>query len=287
VSANFVLNFYTQPVYGNIVVNASLNGATWSGLVNYLLSGPTQTTNYAVPLNYTYAPTGTYNLSYTGGGPAGATLVNITPSPSLPLYNGQTIIFTMNFISQPSYGTITVNALLDGQPWRVAIGSGAISYTLTGPKSDSSNTVPATFGYMPPGVYTLSYNGGGPIGATLTNISPVPSQNLTPGGNIAFTLNFTGQPKGTVIVNATINSQPWSGQVGYSISGPYVESGSSAPRTFSNAPAGTYTLHYSAGGPAGCTFEGVNPTTQTLSAGGTITFTIMFKFQSIPGTLTK
>lgn len=281
-SGGFVLNFYTQQASGNIVVNATLNGSPWSGAVHYILSGPFQNSDNVVPRTYTNIPAGNYTITYTGGGPANATLTSVTPAPSQALAGGQTIVFNMNFTAQPSTGTITVNALLDGQPWRVAVGSGSISYTLNGPKFDSSNTVPATFSNMPAGPYTLSYNSGGPIGATLTHITPAPSQNLSPGGALSFTLNFTGQPKGTVVVNATVNGQVWSGQVGYVIQGPYVESGSSAPRSFSNAPAGTYSINYHAGGPPGATFEGISPPTQILPAGGTIVFSIMFKFQGLP-----
>ncbi len=282
ISGGFVLNFYTQPVSGNIVVSATLNGSPWSGGVNYFISGPLQNSDNTVPRTYTSIPAGTYTLTYSGGGPAGAMLASITPSPSQRLDGGRTIAFTMNFITQPGSGTINVNALLDGQPWRVAIGSGSINYTLIGPKHDSSTTVPQTFSNMPAGPYTLNYNGGGPIGATLTSITPSPSQNLSSGGAITFTLNFTGQPKGTVIVNATLNGQPWSGQVGYIVQGPYVESGSSTPRNFTGAPAGSYSVQYRSGGPPQSIFEGVTPSTQILPAGGTITFTIMFKFQGLP-----
>ncbi len=281
-SAGFVLNFSTKQTTGNVVVNATLNGSSWSGAVNYFLSGPFQISDSMVPRTYSNVPTGTYSISYAGGGPSGATLASITPAPSQNLASGRTVIFNMNFVAQPSTGTITVSALLDGQPWQVAIGSGSISYTLTGPKTDSSSTVPATFSSMPAGPYTLNYNSGGPIGATLTGISPAPSQNLSPGGAIAFTLNFTGQPKGQVSVAVTFEGQPWSGEIGYVVGGPYTESGSSAPRTFSNAPAGSYSLQYSSGGPPGGVFEGVSPSSQMLPAGGTIMFNIMFKLAPGP-----
>lgn len=282
-SVAFTFNFSTQQTSGNIVVNANLNGLPWSGMVNFVLSGPFQMADNGVPRTYTTIPAGNYSLTYASGGPAGATLRSITPAPSQMLAGGRTIVFNLNFVAQqPSTGTINVSALLDGQPWRVAIGSGSIRYTLSGPKSDSSNTVPAQFGGMPTGAYTLTYNGGGPIGATLTSISPAPLQNLSPGGAISFVLHFTGQPKGTVIVQATVNGQAWSGQVGYTVTGPYVESGNSVPRNFSNAPSGTYSVNYAAGGPPGSIFEGVSPPTQILPSGGTATFIMMFKFQGIP-----
>jgi len=135
------------------------------------------------------------------------------------------------------------------------------------------------FSSMPAGMYTLNYNSGGPIGATLTGISPAPTQNLAAGGSIEYTLQFTGQPKGYVTVQATLDGQSWSGSVGYVLQGPYVESGSSVPRDFANAPQGNYSVQYSAGGPPQSSFIGVSSPSQTLPAGGSITFTLMFHFE--------
>jgi hypothetical protein len=233
-----------------------------------------------VPRSYTSVPTGNYTLTFMGGGPAGATLTNITPSPAQSLASGRSIGFNLNFSSQPSTGTISVSAMVDGKPWVTQPGSGSISYTLTGPSSDSGDTIPGTFSNKPAGLYTLNYNSGGPIGATLTNISPSPTQNLASGGSIQYVLQFTGQPKGQVTVNATLDGQPWNGSVGYVLQGPYVESGDSTPRSFANAPQGTYSVQYSGGGPPQSTFVGVSPQSQVLPPGGSITFTIMFHFQS-------
>ncbi len=287
----YTFSFSTQQTAGNVVINANLNGSPWSGTVNFNVTGPFQTSDVVVPRTYANIPAGNYNLNYMSGGPPGATLRAITPAPSQILAGGRTVVFTLNFVmSQPSTGTISVNALLDGQPWRVALGSGTISYSFTGPRSESSNAMPATLSDIPAGQYTLTFNGGGPVGATLTGISPTPLQNLLPGGNITFTLQFTGQPKGTITVNAVLNGQPWSGQVGYVVQGPYVESGNSIPWSFSGAPSGTYSVQYRVGGPPGATFEGISPPSQILPAGGTATFTLMFKFQGlrpepIPGPL--
>jgi hypothetical protein len=278
----FNINFSTQQATGNVVVNATLNGSPWSGPATYMLTGPFQTTDNAVPRTYATIPSGSYTITYASGGPPGAALTGITPSPSQALAGGRTIVFNLNFVAQqPSTGTISINALLDGQPWRVAVGSGSINYAITGPRSQSGNTVPTSLGDMPTGPYTLTYNGGGPIGATLTNISPAPMQNLSPNGNITFVLNFTGQPKGNISVQATVNGQPWSGQVGYVVQGPYVESGNSAPWSFSGAPSGSYSVQYRSGGPPGSTFEGVSPPSQVLPPGGTAGFNLMFKFQGI------
>ena len=281
-STGFILNYYAPQQTGNVVVNATLNGSPWSGVVSYMLSGPFQSNDNQVPRTYNNVPVGNYTLTYTGGGPAGAVLTSITPAPTQSLTGGRTIGFNLNFTAQPSTGSITVNAMVDGQPWMTQPGSGPISYTVTGPANDSGNNIPGTFSGMPSGLYTLSYNSGGPIGATLTGISPSPTQNLAPNGSINFTLQFTGQPKGYVTVEAMLDGEPWSGSVGYVLQGPYVESGSSAPRDFANAPQGSYSVQYSAGGPPSSTFIGVSPPSQILPAGGSITFQLMFHFEGLP-----
>jgi hypothetical protein len=277
---HFVLNF-TRQSFGNVVINATLDGAPWSGNVAYNLHGPVTDYHGAVPQTYPNMPSGAYTLSYYGGGPEGATVGSITPSPTQTLQQGTTIVFNINFYRQPTAGMVVVNATLDGAPWQVAVGSGTINYTVNGPRTDSSRNVPETFSNMPPGNYTLTFNSGGPIGATLASISPASSQNLAPGGSIVFNLNFRGQAKGVVQVGAILNGAPWSGTVGYVVQGPHVESGYSAPQVFTNAPTGTYAVTYSSGGPPGAVFEGVTPSTQMLSPGGTIAFTIRFKFQGV------
>jgi hypothetical protein len=94
-----------------------------------------------------------------------------------------------------------------------------------------------------------------------------------------FTLNFTGQPKGNVTVQATIDGQSWSGPVSYVVQGPYIESGSAAPQNFGNAPQGTYSIQYKGGGPPGCSFTGISPSSQVLPPGGSINFVLMFHFE--------
>jgi hypothetical protein len=283
-AAGFVLNYYMQQQTGNVVVNATVDGSSWSGMVRYTLNGPFQSNDNQVPRTYKSVPAGNYSLIYSGGGPAGTTLTSITPAPAQTLAGDRTIGFNLNFTTQHSTGTIRVNATLDGQPWITQPGSGTISYTVTGPASDSGNAIPGKFSGMPVGIYTLNYNSGGPIGATLTNISPSPTQNLTPGGSVEYTLQFTGQPKGYVTVEATLDGKPWSGSVGYVLQGPYVESGSSAPRNFANAPQGSYSIQYKAGGPPQSSLIGVSPSSQMLPAGGSITFTLMFHFEGLmPG----
>jgi hypothetical protein len=130
---------------------------------------------------------------------------------------------------------------------------------------------------MPAKTYTLMYESGGPIGATLTSITPSPTLTLRPGGTISYSLNFSGQARGYVTVEAELDGEPWSGGASYTVSGPYVESGSSVTRTFSNAPQGTYSVNYRSGGPAQARFEGVYPSSEELRPGGSVTFTLRFR----------
>jgi len=278
----FTLNFHRQ-LAGNIVVNATVDGSPWSGPVNYTAVGPTTDFSSSVPQSFGNQPAGTYTLTYNSGGPPGATLISITPSPTQALPTGGTIAFTLNFHRQQVAGTIVVNATLDGAPWKVAIGSGVVNYTITGPKSDASSTVPETFSNCPPGTYTLVYSSGGPIGATLASITPSSSQNLPPGGTIVFNMNFYGQAKGSVTVMAVIDGQPWSGPISYTLNGPYVDSGYSVPETFSNCPQGVYTLSYMSGGPPSTVLERITPgPTQSLAPGGSAIFTLHFHFVGLP-----
>jgi len=279
----FTLNFHKE-LTGAIAVNATVDGLPWSGPVNYTINGPITDSSSSVPGNFSNQPAGTYTLTYNYGGPSGAMLINITPLPTQPLATGGAITFTLNFHRQQVAGTVMVNATLDGAPWRTAIGSGSINYSITGPRSDANSTMPDTFVNCPPGLYTLVYNSGGPIGATLASITPSPSQNLPSGGTIVFNMNFYGQAKGTVTVMAAIDGEPWSGSVNYTVVGPYVDSGYSVPDTVSNCPQGVYTVSYTSGGPPSTVLEGIVPApTQSLSPGGSLTFTLNFHFIGLPG----
>ena len=273
----FILKFYTQSA-GTIFVQSTLDGSPWSGRVSYTIRGPRTDSSYYVPDSFSNLPSGTYTLTYSSGGPTGATFVGVGPSARQYLSPGDTITFTLNFQSQAT-GTISVRATLDGSPWSVALGSGTISYTVSGPRTHSSNTVPDSFSNMPPGTYTLSYTSGGPIGATLVSITPSPRQNLPSGGSITFTMNFQTQAKGTVLVRATLDGEPWSGQVDYVLSGPYMDSGEYVPDSFTDCPSGSYALGYKSGGPHQSILLSITPPSQNLSPGGTITFILNFRFQ--------
>lgn len=264
---SFTLNFM-QPA-GIIAVNTTLDGSPWAGEVNYTVCGPKTDSSSAAPQVLSDLPAGTYTVTYNSGGPDGATLVNIKPSPTQTLDPDDTITFTLEFM-QPA-GAIAVKALVDGLPW-----SGRVHYTVDGPKTDCRSSVPQTFTNFPAGTYTVTYNSGGPATTTLVNVTPSPTQTLAPDGTITFTLNFM-QPAGSATVDATVDGSPWAGEVNYTITGPKTDFSSSVPQSFNNLPAGTYTVTYSSGGPDLSVLDAIHPSpTRTLSYGDNIKFTLNF-----------
>ena len=292
-STSFAFIFRSGNVSGTATISATLNGAPWSGPLNYTLShysinGPVEKTGYSIPNAISGLPAGNIQLTYNSGGPEGATLTGISPSAQQTLGSGGMVSFNMNFTHQQAYGNIVVHATIDGAPWQTAPGSGAISYSIQGPRSISGSTIPNSYTAHPAGSYIITYETGGPIGATFAGASPSTVQTLTANGTIIFTLNFRTQSRGTVYVNATLNGEPWSGSVGYVLTGPYPESGSHVPYSHSNAPSGSYSVNYSGGGPPSSLFEGVSPSSQYLPAGGSINFTLRFVFRGVmPGPLVK
>lgn len=128
------------------------------------------------------------------------------PSYSVPsgkLANGKTYYWRVNasegeqvspwstcwaFQTAAATSTIVVNATLDGAPW-----SGAVNYTITGPQAYSATSVSQSFSNLPAGSYAVGYSSGGPPGVTLASITPSPTQTLSAGGTLTFTLNFTFQ----------------------------------------------------------------------------------------------
>ena len=262
------------PTTGTILVNATLDGSSWSGAVYYTITGPKENSGSSVPATFSNLPAGTYTLTYSSGSPPGATLMSITPSSAQTLSTGGTITFTLNFHTVAA-SSIVVSATLDGSPW-----SGRVNYSIHGPYADSHSSVPYTFSNLPAGTYTLTYTSRGPSGATFGSISPSPTQTLASGGTIYFTMNFYTVATGTAYVDATLDGSAWSGPVSYTIHGPYTDSSYSVPDSFSGLPAGTYSLHYNSGGPAGATLAGITPPSQSLPAGGSISFTMNFSTQA-------
>jgi hypothetical protein len=103
---------------GNIQIQATFNGSPWSGNLFTNLWGPASYTDGGAPITHTELAPGSYSESYSAGGPGGAILSSITPSPSQTLTAGSTITFTYNFT-----GTNTFN-IGDPQPITTVMGTG-------------------------------------------------------------------------------------------------------------------------------------------------------------------
>jgi len=87
-------------------------------------------------------------------------------------------------------GDIEVKATLCDAPW-----TGAVQYKLTGPGATAptiinGNSVNATHSGVDCGNWTCEHVSGGPPGAYLVDITPDPTQEVTSGDTITFTLNF-------------------------------------------------------------------------------------------------
>ena len=282
----FTLNFKSKPITtAKVTVKATLDGAPWTGPVSFTLtaSGLPTISGTAAAQTYALVPLGTYTLNYLTGGPAGATLVGITSAATQAVVAGGNTIYTLNFQTKlVTADRVTVKATLDGAPW-----TGALSFTLTasGLPTISGTSVAQTHTAVPVGTYTLAYVTGGPPAATLVGITSAATQTLTVGGIHTYTLNFKSKevPRGTIIVNATWKQPrgivPWTGALSFTLTatGLPTISGTSVAHTYTGVPVGTYTLNYVSGGPPGLSPAGITSSaTQTLTAGGTVTFTIGF-----------
>jgi hypothetical protein len=182
----FTLNF-SSGKRGKINIKASLDGTPWEcsqGCINYTLSGPVTIQCDRVPLGTAPQPIGSYTLTYNSGGPSGAQLYGIAPEITQMLTANDSISFTLEF---KRVGTIVVNATLDGSSW-----VGSVDYTIEGAGSMMAGTyVPSSPTWGWPGTYTITYNSGGPSGATFIGITPTATQNLAGGGIIIFILDFS------------------------------------------------------------------------------------------------
>ncbi|OGO00979.1 MAG: hypothetical protein A2Y90_06330 [Chloroflexi bacterium RBG_13_52_12] len=249
-----------------VSVNVKLDGQDWSGPVAYTVQGPHEDSGTTAPQIFEEMPAGDYSLTYQSGGPAGAILDGITPS-TINLSGGQSGTFTMNFITLAS---IDVAASLDGQPW-----SGNIDYSIEGPKEATGTNAPQSYHDILLGLYTVKYNSGGPSDARFMDITPADTEDITNGENAAFTLNFQSFNKLNVL--ATLNGQPWNGNVSYAVSGLKPLSGLAVSQSFSGLPPGQYSLSYISGGPANAVLSGISPAaSQDVSSTGEVNFTLEF-----------
>jgi len=112
---------------GEIEVNATICGVTWSGPVSYTLNTTSTGCAPTPPIAGTHVPDafgptcddcGNWTCTYVSGGPPGAYLVDITPSPTQELPKGGFITFTLNFELPQDAAIIFDTWTLKGMPWQ-------------------------------------------------------------------------------------------------------------------------------------------------------------------------
>jgi hypothetical protein len=261
-----VLHFASKQA---IQVNASLDGQPWSGPTNYALEGAARVLGTEAPHRFVDLTADDYTVKYQSGGPLGAKLQDINP-PSVSHTANESKIetVTMNFISSKETLDMEVAATIDGQLW-----SGSISYQIEGFQGTAGTSVPKTYQVLPE-KYSLKYLSGGPQGATLTGITPTDAQNIQSQGT-KFTLNFKSNTK--INLQATLNGQPWSGDVVYSILGYEHFYGYASPGSFTVNFPGDYTATYYGGGPKNYVLSRISSSaTQSVPQNSEVTFRLEF-----------
>ncbi|MDD5230883.1 MAG: hypothetical protein PHC43_06095, partial [Candidatus Marinimicrobia bacterium] len=96
-------------------------------------------------------------------------------------------------------------------------------------------------------------------------------------------INMAGAGQGTIVVRARLDGEAWTGNIGYTLSGPETITGTAVRKQHSNVTAGSYTLTLISGGPSNAILDNISPAPSlSLSGGGTIIFTLNFKTASGP-----
>jgi hypothetical protein len=85
---------------GTIEVKATLDGDEWDGDVDYTLTPQTGSDidGTSVPGSHT-VDAGNWSCAYVTGGPAGAHFIEITPTSPQPVAAGETLTFTLEFVT--------------------------------------------------------------------------------------------------------------------------------------------------------------------------------------------
>jgi uncharacterized repeat protein (TIGR01451 family) len=269
----FTLNF-KSPTNPTITVKATLDGNPWVGVVNYNLNGATSLSGTKVEQEFTGVAPGNYSLGQVSGGPENAVLERISPE-NLDVTSGSQGVFTLVFVS---LGNITVSGTLDNAPW-----PGQCNYTLQGPVTLTGTGLPLTFSNIPLGMYTLTYESGGPANSELSGITPSTIQYVIRSVQTRYTLEFAS--KGMIMVTGSMYTSSWNGTCRYKITGDtnngqITLSGTTVPFTFTDLPMGQYTITYLSGAPPDYEYYGIKPgsslelTPAALNGKFNITFTM-------------
>jgi hypothetical protein len=188
------------------------------------------------------------------------------------------------------FKSITATAdFINGQLPAAAPTTGNISVAVSGGNGSSFTcqlngqnvTVPMSSKAYTPGNFTLS-NCSPPTGFT-ASISPSTAQTLSAGSNLGFTVNLAAAvTTGTVQVNVTMNGQPFSGAMACGfLNSPNNIQVNTVPFSQSNLPLGAYYLGCAAG-PPNSQLQSINPNaSQTLTAGGVVTYTVAYVWVTV------
>ena len=152
--------------------------------------------------------------------------------------------------------------------------------------ANPTGSIPCNWGYYLNGTQIsltataasgYQFNGWTGSGGSFSTMSQ-PSTTFTIAGTAQVTANFVSAPTtGTINVNATLGGGSWSGPINLSVNGPTFAGFGQVPGSVSSESPGSYTATYNSLGPAGSSLSSITPSaTQTLSAGGAITFTVNF-----------
>jgi hypothetical protein len=264
---------------GKIDVRATLDGAEWSGPVNYTVISAVMTTGTSAPNIFEKMTPGDYHISYQSGGPASSKFLNTTPVRAT-LDMNQTAVFAINFESTKKVD-VEVKATLDGKPW-----TGPVEYEVAGPVFNPSThaaSVPWLQTQLKNGIYTVTYTSGGPPESKLKDITRVETYN--PGGTDKTTLYINFELVPTIKIVATLDGQPWVGSVVCRGNWPntegamwvYVTDTKSLPYSKTGFDQGiSYSVEYRSGGPANAVFKRISPSGTQQMTGKQLTYTVEF-----------
>ncbi|HVT56773.1 MAG TPA: FG-GAP-like repeat-containing protein [Thermoanaerobaculia bacterium] len=285
-STTFTFQFVTpQPQSAYIWVQATMDGAPWTGNLSAVVNGPSVFNVGSAPATDAVSP-GTYTAQFNSGGPPHSQLASISPSVTQSVALGSTIVFTLNFQTVPVAPAVTT-AVADG-----VTASGATPHAYVTPNgaptlANFEYGVSSAYGNQTPQLNVGSGWDPASFAQTIGNLScgttyhyridAGNSAGTSHGMDQSFTTSACPPPQfGTVNMNATLDGTPWTGGVAYQVSGPGLSlNGSAVPNSFGSLPPGTYSVQYLSGGP-NATFAGVSPASQGVNGGGTATFTLSF-----------
>jgi hypothetical protein len=146
-TTTFTFRFVTlQPQFSYVWVQATLDGAPWSGWVSAQATGPTLVNVGWAPATIAVSP-GTYTLQYSSGGPPHSQVTGYTPSATQSVVLGSTIVFTINFQTVPLAPAVTT---------AVADGIGTSSATLHALVTPNGAPTSASFDYGTSSAYGSS-----------------------------------------------------------------------------------------------------------------------------------